>query len=498
MPTFLLLALPDPDTGIVPALCDLGGETAVGRLARQFSAYGEVGVVTVEWLEQEVKAGLSPGARVMGVDHHADVLRCVVEPPDGDVLAVDGGIVTGDVAVARLVLLTRGVTAALIGPADDRQAVGNLVGVAYGRVVGSVDSLGPAGTRTLAGALALTPTARNQVRQGLAESPEQASAGAPVASGTQALQSLLRKLLTTAVPVSAAQLPRGLPWYRLQACSEAMRAREATEEADEEQVLLEAAVKSDDGFFATFFVSSYSRYWARWCARHRITPNQVTVASMAVGLMAAASFGAGTRPLAIVGAVLLQLAFTLDCVDGQLARYTGAFSTFGSWLDAMFDRAKEYAVYAGLAIGGIRAGGDANLLWGLATAALLLQVARHALDFGYAARQQDDLDAAGAMPPGGAGVGTPDPGPRPGSVSETRARIGGGARDVVSALRRAEEVPALKWAKRIVVLPIGERFLLISVLAVSTTPRGVFLALLAWGGAAFAYTFGGRLVRSFT
>ena len=43
----------------------------------------------------------------------------------------------------------------------------------------------------------------------------------------------------------------------------------------------------------------------------------------------------------VAGAVLLQAAFTLDCVDGQLARYTRTFSKLGAWLDSIFDRARS-------------------------------------------------------------------------------------------------------------------------------------------------------------
>ena len=60
----------------------------------------------------------------------------------------------------------------------------------------------------------------------------------------------------------------------------------------------------------------------------------------------------------------------LDCVDGQLARYTRQFSKLGAWLDSIFDRAKEYVVFAGLAIGASRTG---DPVWLLAGAALALQ-----------------------------------------------------------------------------------------------------------------------------
>ena len=90
----------------------------------------------------------------------------------------------------------------------------------------------------------------------------------------------------------------------------------------------------------------------------------------------------------IAGALLLQVAFTLDCVDGQLARYTRTFSKFGAWLDSIFDRTKEYVVFAGLAIGASRTGDD---VWVLAGAALTLQTMRHAIDFSFPAAQHQAI-----------------------------------------------------------------------------------------------------------
>ena len=45
------------------------------------------------------------------------------------------------------------------------------------------------------------------------------------------------------------------------------RAATDIQEYDEDKVLLDSAVKAADGFFTTFFVSPYSKYIARWCAR---------------------------------------------------------------------------------------------------------------------------------------------------------------------------------------------------------------------------------------
>jgi hypothetical protein len=52
------------------------------------------------------------------------------------------------------------------------------------------------------------------------------------------------------------------------------------------------------------------------------------------------------------------------------------------------------------------------------------------------------------------------------------------------------------WAKKMIVLPIGERFALIALTAALADARVTFLALLAWGALAAAYTLAGRMLRS--
>ena len=61
------------------------------------------------------------------------------------------------------------------------------------------------------------------------------------------------------------------------------------------------------------------------------------------------------------------------------------------WLDSVFDRVKEYAVYAGLALG---AGGA----WALAGAALALQAVRHYLDFSFAASEHRVITQVARLP----------------------------------------------------------------------------------------------------
>ena len=275
---------------------------------------------------------------------------------------------------------------------------------------------------------------------------------------------LLRRLVKANVTIGTGRL-RGLFWSRPLAPADVEAAAARIAEHDEEKALLASAVKSTDGFFTTFFVSPYSKYIARWAAHRGWTPNLVTSLSMLVGVLAAAAFATGDRWGLVLGAVLLQAAFTLDCVDGQLARYTRTFTPLGAWLDSIFDRGKEYVVYAGLAIG---AGEE---VWLLAAAALALQTTRHAGDFAFNAARDESIRARLAVPQF--------------------------KRDRDDPMLAPFEAPGPKqWLRKIFVLPIGERFLLISLTAALFDARVTFLALLIWGGAALAYTTAGRLRRS--
>jgi phosphatidylglycerophosphate synthase len=69
----------------------------------------------------------------------------------------------------------------------------------------------------------------------------------------------------------------------------------------------------------------------------RVTPNVVTATSIAVAAGAAASFALGSL---IVGGVLFQVSFLLDCMDGKLAHTRGRPNLFGSYMDAIADAAR--------------------------------------------------------------------------------------------------------------------------------------------------------------
>ncbi|MFJ3697087.1 DUF5941 domain-containing protein [Streptomyces sp. NPDC090052] len=333
-------------------------------------------------------------------------------------------------------------------PADERVAVVDT------RFVGHLHSLRLALTdprfaaAAVPGALAVQPEARPALNRVLAAAePRPDTLAAALDSAGTPVQRPELGTLVASVPQD--------PQSRHEA-------RAAVAAVDDEAVRLRTAVKSRDGFFTTYCISPYSRYIARWCARHGLTPNQVTTASLITALIAAACAATGTRGGYIAAGVLLLCSFVLDCTDGQLARYSLQYSTLGAWLDATFDRAKEYAYYAGLALGSARNGDD---IWVLALGAMVLQTCRHVVDFSF---NEANHDATANTSPTAA-------------LSD-----------------KLDSVGWTVWVRRMIVLPIGERWAMIAVLTAVTTPRIVFYALLIGCALAACYTTAGRILRSLT
>jgi hypothetical protein len=83
------------------------------------------------------------------------------------------------------------------------------------------------------------------------------------------------------------------------------------------------------------------------------------------------------------------------------------------------------------------------------------------------------------------------------AFTEAHQRAEGAATSPAAALSdRLDRIGWTVWLRRVIVLPIGERWALIAVLTALTTPRTTLIALLAAGGFATCYTTAGRLLRS--
>ncbi|MEU4694458.1 DUF5941 domain-containing protein [Actinoplanes sp. NPDC023714] len=272
--------------------------------------------------------------------------------------------------------------------------------------------------------------------------------------------------------VPIAVRPRTLRAHQVRTPAELAAARASVAAVDEDRARLRLAVKEQDDFFTTYAVSSWSPLVTKAAARLGLTPTAVTGLSVLFAGAAALAFWQASRPLMILGGILLYLGFVLDCVDGQLARYTRNFDAFGGWLDTMADRAKEYAVYAGLAVGAERAG--LPYAWPLAITAIVLQTARHMTDTWYGALH----DEAAARP-------------------VAQAAAGVGARLTAASVKaQSQRGSLIYWAKKIVVFPIGERWALMAVLAAFTNGRIALAAVVGFGLLAAAYTLALRSLRA--
>ncbi|MFJ4578045.1 DUF5941 domain-containing protein [Streptomyces echinatus] len=395
------------------------------------------------------------------------------QPVPGSTLENDLGSLGFDVRVAADAAEAEALLAAV--PADRRVALvdARFVGHPHALRLGLTDPRFP--LAAVPGAVTAQPAARQQLTRAMAretsadgatpvEDPAPLGPGGAPALAVDSLPDRVVAALDADADGGAVHRPElGSLVAAVPADPQARNeVRQAVAAVDDEAVRLKSAVKSRDGFFTTFFISPYSRYIARWCARRGLTPNQVTTASLLTALIAAGCAATGTRGGFVAAGVLLIASFVLDCTDGQLARYALKYSTLGAWLDATFDRAKEYAYYAGLALGAARGGDD---VWALALGAMILQTCRHVVDFSF---NEANHDATANTSPTAA-------------LSD-----------------KLDSVGWTVWVRRMIVLPIGERWAMIAVLTAVTTPRITFYVLLAGCAFAATYTTAGRVLRSLT
>ncbi len=83
-----------------------------------------------------------------------------------------------------------------------------------------------------------------------------------------------------------------------------------------------------------------------------LSPNFWTLIGLVFAIASALVYGLGLEFGLIIGGILLLVSGFFDMVDGQVARITGKTSQKGSYLDSMFDKIAEVAIFLGLLVGG--------------------------------------------------------------------------------------------------------------------------------------------------
>ena len=180
----------------------------------------------------------------------------------------------------------------------------------------------------------------------------------------------------------------------------------------------------------------------------------------------------------MVAAVLVQLSLVIDCVDGEIARFTRRFSAFGAWLDAVGDRVKEYSVFAALALVAARTGDHA---WTLAIVAMTVVTVRHLEDYAYEYR-------LGPMRRS-----------RPDVLPLGQERdLGPAQAPTTFAPPQSTRQAAGHWVKKVIHMPIAERYLLISLGLLTGNPLVVLWLLVITVVLSVIWTQGGRTVKALT
>ena len=126
-----------------------------------------------------------------------------------------------------------------------------------------------------------------------------------------------------------------------------------------ERRLMRALVKDTDGFMARHVERPISLQISRLLAPTAITPNQMSLISIVVGICGAPFFLSQRASLQTIGALLFLAHSILDGCDGELARLKFEESRWGGVLDFWGDNVVHVVIFACMGVGWSRVRGRA-------------------------------------------------------------------------------------------------------------------------------------------
>ena len=388
----------------------------------------------------------------------SDVLQAF-ESSNQDLLLVD---INSVVTKPHLELLTdypRTVTTALVAKVKNGETR-----VSQGRISGASSGYHEVGhgNHTFLGIIRLSQFQRNEIIEILSKVKDTNHSG-------NTIDLILVALVRAALVVAPAEVS-GAPFIRSHEASARATTQNQIAALNDARLRLKLANRANDGFYSVFFLRKISKIFTWLAVRLKMTPNQVTLISFGIGLLAAYEFSKGSFWAIFAGAVLLQLSIIIDCVDGELARYTRQFSQLGAWLDAITDRIKEYLVFFALAYGAAKNGHD---LWIPAMGMMLFQTFRHLSDYNFA------------------------------RINKIRSSYLAPLdfdlkNDGYISVEREKKSRLEYWSKKAVQFPIGERWLVISATSVIGGARFTFLVMPILSLISIALVFRGRFKKSLT
>jgi phosphatidylglycerophosphate synthase len=133
----------------------------------------------------------------------------------------------------------------------------------------------------------------------------------------------------------------------------------AADVATAETWLLRSLIKHNEGFMSRHFERTISLAVTRRLATTSVTPDMMTLASVAIGLAGAPFFLSPAPRLQLIGALLFLAHSVLDGCDGELARLKFQQSRRGAILDFWGDNTVHVAVFVCMALGWALSAGTA-------------------------------------------------------------------------------------------------------------------------------------------
>ena len=104
-----------------------------------------------------------------------------------------------------------------------------------------------------------------------------------------------------------------------------------------------------------------------------LSPNFWTSIALVFAFVSSVIYGLNIEFALIIGGILLLISGFFDIVDGQVARVTKKTSKKGAFLDSVFDKIAEVAIFLGILIGGFA---EPYLVFLAITLSLLVSYAR--------------------------------------------------------------------------------------------------------------------------
>ena len=404
---------------------------------------------------------MTANLRTLDVDQGtkiSDVLAAF-QSSNQDLLLVDVNTVVTKPHLELLTDYPRMVTTALVSKLKNGETR-----VSQGRITGATSGYHEVGhgNHTFLGIIRLSQTQKAEILEVLSNVKDTNHSG-------NTIDLILVALVRAAIVIAPAEVA-GAPFIRSNNVSERDATKNQIAALNDARLRLKLANRANDGFYSVFFLRKISKLFTWLAVRLKMTPNQVTLISFAIGLLSAYEFSKGNFWAIFAGAVLLQLSIIIDCVDGELARYTRQFSQLGAWLDAITDRIKEYLVFFALAYGAAKNGRD---LWIPAMGMMLFQTFRHLSDYNFARINKI----------------------RSSHLEPLDFNL---KNDGFVSVEREKKTRLEYWSKKALQFPIGERWLVISASSVIGGAAFTFTVMPILSLISIALVFRGRFIKTIT